>query len=125
MTSPLCAQIQLDSNTNMATAGYFQLTWSGDPQQAPYVLQQSITPSFSKHITLYQGADTASLQSGLSDGTYHYRVLGSQGVVSNSVQVEVKHHALKKAFSFFALGAVMFLILLVVLITASRKGEYE
>lgn len=123
MASPLLAQVQLSTNTDLATAGYFQLTWSTDSQSAPYVLQQSLTPSFSNYKIHYQGTDTASVLSGLSNGTYHFRVLDKQEVASNIISVEVKHHSLGKAFGFFALGALMFCILIAVLIAASRKKE--
>ncbi len=123
MASPLLAQVQLSTNTDLATAGYFQLTWRADSQGAPFVLQQSLTPSFSNSKTLYQGTDTASVLSGLSDGIYYFRVLDKQEVASNIISVEVKHHTLGKAFGFFALGALMFIILVTVLINASRKEE--
>lgn len=126
MASPLLAQVQLNSNTDVATAGYFQLSWRADLQTAPYVLQQSQSPSFSNPKTRYQGTDTATVLSGVPDGTYHFRVLDKTGTASNSISVEVKHHSLEKAFGFFTLGALMFVILIAVLITASRKEEkYE
>lgn len=121
---PLCAaQPQLNANTELATAGYFQLSWQTNDQHAPYVLQQSLTSSFSTSKTIYSGTDTASVLSGLSNGTYHFRVLDSEALASNVVTVTVAHHSLTKAFSFFALGALMFVILIIVLVSASRQKE--
>ncbi len=119
----LAAQPQLNANTDLATAGYFQLSWEANVQSAPYVLQQSLTPSFSNSTTIYVGTDTASVRSGLSNGTYHFRLLDGEGMPSNIVTVQVAHHSLTKAFSFFALGVLMFVILVAVLVSASRGEE--
>lgn len=121
--SPAFAQNLLTSNTDLATAGYFQLSWQASASSPSYRLQQSADSDFSNAQTIYQGTDTASVLSGLSDGRYYFRVLDHLGTPSNIVTVQVKHHSLSKAFGFFALGACMFVILLVVLLTASRQKE--
>ncbi len=117
------AQPLLTTSTDLATAGYFQLSWENSYSGSSYQLQQSAVASFSNNKTLYQGSDTASFLSGLSNGTYYFRVLDNQGNVSNIVTVTVAHHSLKQAFSFFALGGLMFIILVIVLLTANRTKE--
>jgi len=125
MASPASAQPALKSSTDLATAGYFQLSWGSTDSNMAFELQQSADPSFATYKTIYQGADAASVRSGLSDGTYHYRVLDDVGGTSNTVTVKVMHHTLSKAFGFFGLGALMFVILVVVLVSASRKKDAE
>jgi len=121
--SSLSAQPLLKTSTDLATAGYFQLSWNGSDSQNSYQLQQSADASFASPITIYNGTDTASVLSGLSDGAYHYRVLDQKGEASNIITVEVTHHSLNKAFAFFGLGALMFVILVVVLVSASRTKD--
>lgn len=107
---------QLDSGQTTATAGYFALSWQLPDAATPLAveLQQAQRPDFAQAQTLYQGSDTASLRSGLADGTYHYRVRalaadGTPGAWSTPVSVEVAHHPLSRALAFFALGAVVFI----------------
>lgn len=113
---------QISTNTPVSTAGYFNLSWSSD-QSAPYVVQQSLDASFNQVKTIYQGADQATVMSGLPDGQYFYRMQASAGQWSEAIKVEVKHHTLEKAFAFFAAGAVMLFILVFVLIKGSRHAE--
>ena len=123
MAAPVSAQPSLKTNTELATAGYFQLSWHDSNANPSYQLQQANDPAFSDFKTLYQGTDTASVLSGLANGVYYYRVLDQHGKASNVIKVEVSHHSLNKAFAFFALGAVMFVILLVVLVSANRTKD--
>lgn len=110
----------------MSTAGYFQLTWS-DPTPAPdsgdqFELQQATQADFSDAVTRYQGSDQATVISGLADQTYYYRVRHSNlDDWSNGVTVQVKHHSLARAFSFFGLGLVMFIVTLTVLLKGAHK----
>lgn len=121
MASPTSAQPLLKTNTDLSTAGYFQLNWDSPESGTNYQLQQASDPSFSSYKPIYEGDNTASVLSGLSDGFYHFRVLDEQGVASNIVTVRVQHHSLEKAIAFFSLGAVMFLILLTVLVASNRS----
>jgi len=117
------AQPQLHSNTTLATAGYFQLSWQSDPP-SQYTLQQAQRADFSDGRTIYQGQDQTTVVSGLPDGRYLYRVRNQDSSGwSDPVEVSVKHHPLSRALGFFALGAVMFLTTLVVLINGVRSSR--
>lgn len=122
---------ELESDSAMATAGYFQLTWKqpGDvSNETEYILEEASEPEFSGAKILYRGRDTARHVSGRSDGTYYFRVRNtldtdSTESWSNVTKVEVSHHPLSKAFTFFALGAVVFVATLVVVITGNKSGK--
>ena len=121
---PLLAAPQLQTDSELATAGYYQLSWQGDIN-SDYLLEESTDPSFSQSTILYEGPDTATLVSGRSDGTYYYRIRFIQDDTesgwSNVTRVEVSHHPLSRAFMFFALGAIVFIATLVVVALGSRS----
>jgi len=134
ISQALAESPDLESDSDLATAGYFRLSWHGsdlnDSNNDDYLLQEASDPDFSSVKTLYEGPDTASLVSGRINGVYYYRV-GKYGVQNNNqaeelsswsnvVKVEVAHHPLSRAFMFFALGAIVFLATFVVVITGSR-----
>ena len=103
----------LQSDTDVATAGYYQLSWSSSVSESlQVVLEESSSDEFLKVKQIYRGRDRASVISGKSDGLYYYRirVLTSQhSEYSNPVQVTVRHHSLYKAWMFFLLGAIVFI----------------
>ena len=117
----VAAAPELDVNTSLATAGYFQLSWQ-DPSSTSkqYELQQAKQNNFSDAHTLYLGADESSVISGLSDDIYYFRIRNNNSAWSNTIEVEVKHHSLSRAFGFFSLGAVMLIVTLIVLIKGAR-----
>ncbi len=117
--NPSWAQSSLLSDSDVSTAGYFQLRWQGEGGQ--FELQQASTPQFLNPQTLYRGGDHASVLSGLANGEYYYRLRADGGPWSETLKVEVKHHPLNRAWGFFALGAVMFITTLVVLIRGARR----
>lgn len=124
VSSPsLFAAPQLQTDTEMATAGYYRLSWQSD-MAADFVLEEATDPAFLQVTTLYQGPDTATLISGRSDGTYYYRVRNmqndNQDDWSDVTTVEVSHHPLSRAFMFFALGAIVFIATLVVVVLGSK-----
>jgi hypothetical protein len=115
----------LKTDSELATAGYFQLSWSGDEGRG-YVLQQSGSIDFSNALTIYQGPDTASLISGRANGTYYYRIRYDDQADgwSDVTRVEVSHHQLSRAFMFFILGAIVFVATLAVVVTGNRAHKY-
>lgn len=120
-SAPAAAQLQLQSDTALSTAGYFRLSWQQE-QRTGYQLQQARNSDFSDAHDIYRGEDSATVISGLADGHYFYRVRNpSANGWSETVEVEVKHHPLSRAFGFFALGAVMFVATLVVLLKGARS----
>ena len=111
----------LHSGTSLSTAGYFQLSWSGqDSVLKQYELQQATQNNFSDARTFYRGPDEATVISGLGDQKYYYRVRHENSAWSNTVEIEVKHHPLSRAFGFFALGALMFVATVIVLVKGER-----
>ena len=120
-TNPAFANL-MRSNTTVSKAGYFQLSW-GDEDASLYTVQQSLDDTFKQAKTIYQGSDEKMVISGLPNGRYFYRMQAKGGDWSNVIAVEVAHHTLQKALIFFAIGAVMLLILVSVLIKGNRDAQ--
>ena len=124
----VCAQVladvpELQSDSELATAGYFRLSWKGS-DDSDYVLQQANNPEFLNPQTLYQGPDTATLVSGRSDGSYYYRIRYVEADSwSNIKKVDVAHHSLSRAFMFFTLGAIVFIATLVVVVIGNKTHK--
>lgn len=128
----LAATPDLQSDSELATAGYFQLSWktdvSGKEVSGDFTLEEAGDPEFSQATTLYSGPDTATLISGRPDGIYYYRIRSEQDTEtnnawSNTTRVEVAHHPLSRAFMFFALGAAVFIATLVVVILGNKSSK--
>lgn len=121
---PAQAKPILASDTEIATAGNFTLSWN-IASSANYQLQQANNPAFSNAKLLYQGRDNASVMSGLTNGDYYYRVRAVGDPWSDTVEVKVRHHSLSDAMLFFSLGAIMFAILIIVLYQGSNKQDEQ
>jgi hypothetical protein len=126
------AAVSLESDSDIATAGYFQLHW--EVSETPTRLVESLDPAFKTSVVLYEGPDTARLISGKRNGQYFYRLeragaertAGSQAdVVSNTLQVTVKHHSLARAFTFFAIGAAVFAATLALVLFGGRSERRQ
>lgn len=119
------ASPQLSTSTSLATAGYFQLKWESPTDSDTideFELQQADNTAFSNPSIIYQGPDLSTAISGLRNGNYFYRIRSQQSDDwSEAIKVEVAHHSLARAWGFFALGATMFIIMLLVLITGVRR----
>ena len=111
----------LSSDQSIATAGYYQLSWRAPvtdqirDKSAGYILQESDSPGFAAADTIYKGMDTARVISGKPDGNYFYRIrLDHSGANwSAPIQVTVSHHPLSRAFLFFFIGALVFILIIV------------
>lgn len=120
----------LHTDSSKATAGYFRLTWDwDDPDNRRFQLQEGHSPAFAEAQTLYQGPDRASLLSGRRNGTYYYRVRlnpedGAPGPWSEAVKIDVEHHSLGRAFTFFGVGAGVFLATLGLVVGGNLKTEH-
>lgn len=113
----------LESDTDVATAGFFQLSWDAGPGDVRLV--ESGNAGFVAPRVVYEGADTARLVSGKPDGDYFYRLEAADGVpavLSNTVEVTVRHHSLGRATAFFAVGAVVFAATLGLIVYGSRSA---
>jgi hypothetical protein len=121
LASQVAAQeVQLEADTAVASAGYFQLRWSGSPAVE---LQESTSPQFTEPRILYAGSDRARVVSGKPDGDWYYRArsVSSGSSFSNIVKVEVRHHPLGRAVAFFVVGAVVFLATALLIVNGARE----
>ncbi|MGD2113182.1 MAG: fibronectin type III domain-containing protein [Gammaproteobacteria bacterium] len=102
---------RLQSDTEIATAGYFRLSW--ETVAAGVELQESTGADFRDPHTAYLGPDRATVISGKPDGIWYYRIRARDeqqaGAWSTPVQVTVAHHGLHRALVFFGLGVLVFL----------------
>jgi hypothetical protein len=123
------SSIELKSDSSLATAGYYQLTWSWPeaPAGINYELEElSSTKSGNNSHDVYFGPDLASVISGKPNGTYRYLVsaiAADHKIVaqSNPLEVVVKHHSLIRAISIFILGALVFMAILFVILRESKN----
>lgn len=127
----LSSNIHLDSDTEVATAGYFRLSWWLDAMvekdNIEYQLQRSGQPDFARFKVAYLGPDLARVVSGKSDGEYYYRIRAIQHGVpltgwSNVVRISVAHHSLFRALMFFVAGAMVFFSLLIFILKQNKRG---
>ncbi|WP_018948343.1 hypothetical protein [Thioalkalivibrio sp. ALMg11] len=106
------AQPTFDAPPERSTDGGFTLAWEAD---APVVLEQASGPDHANARILYEGGDTSTVISGLPDGDYRFRLRAADADAeqwADQATVTVKHHSLARAFGFFAVGAVVFLVLI-------------
>lgn len=115
----MAGDVQLESDAYVATAGYFQLRWIAD---SGIELQESRSADFETLRTVYAGSDAARVISGKADGDWYYRAT-TNGNVSNTIKVTVRHHPVERAFGFFAVGLVVFLATLSLIISGARDGK--
>lgn len=128
--APAATSVLLESDTNLATAGYFRLSW--ETSDASSHLVEATDPKFIDHRVVYSGPDTARLISGKPDGDYFYRleavddeIDGRPRILSNVLMVTVAHHKLERALLFFAVGAAVFLATLGLVLLGNRTASME
>jgi hypothetical protein len=117
----LCAtETTLTSDTQLSSEGYFVLSWSIAAESGEMqLLQESPTPDFSR-VSTFDIAPTGALTlTGYPDGEYFFRA-GTPGNWSATLEVTVAHHALGRALAFFAVGLLLFVILVVVILRGNR-----
>ena len=113
--------LQLSSDSQVVTAGYYQLSWSGEARV--FQLQESTVSDFKSFKIIYEGKDLARVISGKPDGDYFYRLVNTDennSQVSNTVKVTVSHHPLKNALLFFIAGAIVFIAILFLILKGNR-----
>ena len=119
--SPAVSEFETD--TQVATSGFFRLSWQSD---AEVELEELEDADGRGARLIYRGADQAYFVSGKPDGVYGYRIrVPAQSEPSpwlGPVEVEVRHHSLTRAWLFFALGAFVFLSILVLVLRRPGKG---
>lgn len=114
-------EIALQSDTAVATAGYFQLTWNAE---GPVRLVESNTPDFRNAVTLYTGSDSGRTISGRGDGDLYYRIesAATGAVLGEPLRVTVTHHPLSRALTFFGIGAVVFVATLTLIVVGTLQS---
>ena len=104
------AEPAFDSPPERDSAGFFSLDWSGADR---FEVEQATRPDHADARIIYRGSDTSTTISGLSDNSYRFRIRAEGAAAwSDEAVVVVEHHALSRAFLFFALGATVFVVLL-------------
>ena len=115
---------RLSSDSDIATAGFFRLSWETDAAQVE--LQEANDAAFSHAHTYYKGADRAAVVSGKANGTWYYRIRaideGQAGPWSSALLVTVAHHSLSRALLFFAVGLLVFVAIAVVVIRGAGES---
>ena len=125
--------LALHSDTDIATAGYYQLRWDWPvltPATRFVLLETAVHEAAATQRIIYSGSDTASVISGKPDGIYAYRVqvLDEQAqpvAHSEPVQVFVQHHSLTRAIGFFIIGASVFVATLLVILRGAARHKQE
>ena len=121
-------QVEIKSSTTISNDGSFTLSWE-IPANSRIELQQAAQQQ-NIFNTIFTGADSATVITGMPDGDYLYRarLIDAQGNLSDwssTSTVKVEHHSISRALSFFVVGAIVFFgTLLLILLggKASRKG---
>jgi hypothetical protein len=116
---------KLSSDHEIATAGFFQLSWEADAKRVE--LQEASSLAFREPTTLYIGPDSKSVISGKPNGSWYYRVRAlnvhdqnlQASAWSEPVTVLVAHHDLSRALMFLSLGIIVFIGIVVVIV----RGE--
>jgi hypothetical protein len=113
----------LETDTAVATAGYYKLHWSAASSDVE--LAEIGDADAEDWKLIYRGPDRATVISGQSDRSRVYRVReindGEVSPWSEPVTVTVAHHALSRALAFFILGAVVFLATLALIVGGARS----
>jgi hypothetical protein len=121
LAGPVTAEdVQLESDTKVATAGYFQLRWRAG---SGVELQESRSADFEAPRIVYAGSDAARVISGKPDGDWYYRAApaASNGAFGNTVKVTVRHHPIERAIGYFAVGFVVFVATLLLIVSGARS----
>jgi hypothetical protein len=64
------APVELGADTELATAGYFQLRWRAE---GAVIVEEDTQPDFASPRVIYRGSDNARVLSGKPDGDWYYR----------------------------------------------------
>lgn len=116
--------VELRTSTPLATAGYYQLTWTAD---GPVELVESSDPAFSRSRLVYAGPDRATVLSGKRDGAWFYRArrsgTGDPEPWGEPLEITVRHHSLSRAFLFFAIGGIVFGMTVLLIAAGARAPD--
>lgn len=102
----------LNISDNDYSAGYATLNWSSATGDI-FELEENIEDEW---VVIYRGQDRATSLSGLTDGTYSYRLVSDGIQVGETINFTIQHYSLRNAWAFFLMGAFMLAILIFMLI---------
>lgn len=136
LSAPVVAQtdeLELSGPSATVREGYFTLSveTARDDSTASLVVERSNTENFSSvtHQYPFLGSSTSMTLSGFADGEYWFRVSASESAgtpSSPAIRVQVQHYPLWQALSLFAIGAALFLVVLVYILRAAlSRGGHE
>ncbi|OIN01923.1 hypothetical protein BFR57_07675 [Idiomarina sp. MD25a] len=118
--------VVLSGPTEEVRAGYFVVELQQvSPALRPLTLQVSHTKSFSSVLQTVpvMGDFNQVTLTGFESGHYYIRAVHQQRVVSQTaIEVTVEHYPIWQAVTLFALGALLFLLLLLTLIMGHKKA---
>lgn len=100
--------------------GYVSLEWAAPGR---VTLEQASNPQMAGARVVYAGANHALFLSGLANGTYYFTLRGEDGVASAPLALTVTHQSLTQALWLSAVGALVFLSVIVVVIRGARDEE--
>lgn len=118
------ADITLSSDTVLTREGYFVISLASDtPPGTTATLEQSASADFANpHVYILPANGNITI-TGLPDGQYHFRARLGDGDFGDPLVVEVAHHSLARAFSFFFIGLVLFVILVTTILLGNRSTK--
>ncbi|MAR90691.1 MAG: hypothetical protein CML06_07390 [Pseudomonadales bacterium] len=119
--------VHLEASAQKVSEGFISLNWNEFSGQAPIRLQVSERSQWTRPLReLSLTGQTRVHLSGFPDGTFNARLVDAGGqVLSNTVQFRVQHRDLGLAGALFALGALLFLALVVTLIRFSATSQQQ
>lgn len=121
----------LNQSIEKTESGYFKLSWripqaSFDTERIIFELQKSMDADFQEVSSIYRGPDYATFLSGIPNGNYYYRIrsTSADGTESSKwspvVLVEVKHQSLRLALWLFGMGAIIFLLTVLIVVRGAQ-----
>lgn len=127
LKTPLHSSLQLSSSTDRSLEGFLTLAWSGQSSEQPASLELALDDRFIKMVRTVplnsQVLEKGQVHiSGLRDGAYSARLVSeSYEPLSNVIAFNVQHRDLSTALWIFAVGALLFVALVVVVIRFSTE----
>jgi hypothetical protein len=112
--------VTLNTDTTLATEGYFVLSWNSPSPTTTYSLRQSDATSSNRTRAENLPANGAITITGLADGQYSYQLFSAGQPRGNPIEVTVQHHALSRALGFFSLGLALFCLLVISIAVGHR-----
>lgn len=121
---------------NETNSGRIEIVWRiehnpDDLDSVIYELQEAGDSLFATSKVKYKGPDLATYVSGLANGRYYYRVRSFNKTRdqysdwSPTVLVKVQHHSLGLAFTLFSIGAVVFILTVLVVVVGAYKNPVK